>query len=267
MSKRPEILKHWEEVQHDPLTIPPDDFEGMDTEDAVALIKSWFGENFEDPVETTPYISAEGGYQYIWGGPYNTRDIIENVFADSASDELIAAAIQEIEHNATEWVPNSNRRQPPEEDELPEPTDAAALHAEMHVRIAALEQALAHLPSASAGIGHNHPPEPIEDVPLNYADREDLAKALAVLKAQPVAPPQDDSVTTVAAVATVTAQAEKAQSWLSRQLDVFASEAVKEAGKEFGKWAPRVFWGYVVSQLLGLSDVAIQWLHTFHWPF
>jgi hypothetical protein len=54
MSERPRILTDWDEVQHDPLTLPPDDFQGIDIEDAVEKIKDWFFENFEDPVQSTP---------------------------------------------------------------------------------------------------------------------------------------------------------------------------------------------------------------------
>lgn len=149
MTERPKVLENWDEVQHDPLTLPPDDFEGMSIEDAVEKIKDWFFENFEDPVHSTPYISAEGGYQYIWGGPYSARDIIENIFADAASQELIDAAIEELESEGWDWVPSSNRRQPPEEDEPPS-EDASTLHAKMLRRIASLEEAMAQLP------GHCH---------------------------------------------------------------------------------------------------------------
>jgi hypothetical protein len=153
MSERPKILEHWDEVQHDPLTLPPDDFDGMSTDDAVELIKEWFFENFEDPVHSTPYESAEGGYQYIWGGPYNTRDIIENIFADSASEELIRAAIEEIQSEGLEWVPNSRRLQPPDEEDPPEPPleDASTLHAKMLRRISSLEKAMAQLPDFAPG--------------------------------------------------------------------------------------------------------------------
>ena len=60
MSERPKILEQWDEVQHDPLTVPPDDFEGMSIEDGVERIKEWFLVNFEDPVHSTPHISAGG---------------------------------------------------------------------------------------------------------------------------------------------------------------------------------------------------------------
>jgi len=34
------------------------------------VMRKWFFENYEDPVESTPYDSTEGGYQYIWGERY-----------------------------------------------------------------------------------------------------------------------------------------------------------------------------------------------------
>jgi hypothetical protein len=37
-------------------------------------MRYWFHRNFEDPAEETPYNTREGGYLYIWGGPYNAHD-------------------------------------------------------------------------------------------------------------------------------------------------------------------------------------------------
>jgi hypothetical protein len=105
----------WDEIQLDPLSPPPEDFEGVSVNEAVKLIKDWFFDNFEDPVHTTPYDSGEGGYQYIWGGPYEAADVIGNVFADVASEEIINAAVEAIEHEGLEWVPNERRIQPPED--------------------------------------------------------------------------------------------------------------------------------------------------------
>jgi hypothetical protein len=34
----------------------------------------WFLANYEDPVKSTPYDGAEGGYQYQCGGRYSARD-------------------------------------------------------------------------------------------------------------------------------------------------------------------------------------------------
>src|SRR6266446_7573762 len=106
----------WNEPQLDPLTPPPEDFDGLMVGDAVVLIKGWFFTNFEDPADHTPYDSSEGGYQYIWGGPYDTDDIIRNVFADVASDAIINAAISAIQNDGFEWAPNEQRIQPPDDD-------------------------------------------------------------------------------------------------------------------------------------------------------
>jgi hypothetical protein len=93
-------------------------------------------------------------------------------------EELIAAAVEEMERESWEWVPSENRRQPSQDDEDYEPPDVAALHAEMQKRITAIEEAIAHLPNETAGIGHNNPPEPIEDAPLEEPERSALAQAL-----------------------------------------------------------------------------------------
>lgn len=265
---RPAVLEYWEEVQHDPLTYPPDNFSGMTIDEAVDAIKKWFYENFEDPAQSTPYDSGEGGYQYIWGGPYQTRDIIENVFADSASEELIRAAVQSLERVSSEWVPHSQRLQPPEDLPLPpaEDLDPGALHAQLLDRIRAIEEALGRVPELPAGMGHNQPPEPLEPEPLDAKDRQEIVAALETLKAQP-ADPTDKGATASAAVAQVEAKRSKLLQWLAQQGEVFTTEAVKEAGKGFGKWAPRVFWLWLLDKIFDFSQAAHKWLSVLQLPF
>ena len=54
-------------------TTEPPSLEGLDREARIEAMVEWFGDNFEDPAQETPYESAEGGYIYIWGGPYDAR--------------------------------------------------------------------------------------------------------------------------------------------------------------------------------------------------
>jgi hypothetical protein len=260
INPRPAILDAWEEVQHDPLTIPPDNFSGMSLDDAVEIITAWFYENFENPVHRTPYESAEGGYQYIWGGPYETRDIIENVFADSASPEIIDAAISELENDSDVWVPSSHRQQPPDDDELPEAPNVAEAYAEMQKRVSALEEALAHTPKGSPGIGHNKPPEPLTPEPLNESDKNDLKEVLATLKAQPEQPTDQGKAAETAFVKFEILR-NKLGAWLAQQGLVFTTEAVKEAGKQFGKWAPAAFWLWIMDNMFHVSQAVQTWLH------
>ncbi len=257
---RPAVLDNWDEVQHDPVTDPPK-LARMAKDDAVEAIRGWFLQNFEDPVESTPYDGAEGGYQYIWGGPYDTRDIIENVFYRRITEAVIEAAIEELEAEGSEWVPNSGRRQPPEEDrdfEEPEPSQSD-LHALMQEQIDAIQEALGHAPVTPAGMGHNQPPEPLDIEPLNAEDRTELSDALQVLKAQPIEP-GDNGKAAAEALLKFETKREKLGKWLAKQGEVFTTEAVKEAGKQFGKWAPTAFWLWLMDMMFGVSSAAHAWL-------
>ena len=260
--QRPTVLAIWDEVQLDPLTIPPDDFSGLSLGRAVEQITDWFFANFEDPANSTPYESAEGGYLYIWGGPYDARDIIENVFADTASEELIAAAIEAVEREAHGGAP-PERRTPPPADELPAARDRAALQAEMLRRIAALERALDE--ASASGIGHNHPPEPIDEIALGPDDQQKIRRSLSVLKEQPPAPPEAAIPTLEAEARKLDGYSKRVLGWLAERADDFVTEAFKEAGKEFGKWTARLMmWKTVGALLAAAATAAIAWLHTLH---
>jgi hypothetical protein len=50
-----------------------------------------------------PYESAEGGYQYIWGGPYNARVALESEFGGIASETLIIEVAEELDDICWEW--------------------------------------------------------------------------------------------------------------------------------------------------------------------
>ena len=64
----------------------------------------WFLANYEDPAHRTPYESREGGYQWIWGGPFDAREELYDNFSDE-HEELIEAAVAEIESDGlTEWT-------------------------------------------------------------------------------------------------------------------------------------------------------------------
>jgi hypothetical protein len=45
----------------------------------------------------TPYESAEGGYQWIWGGPYNAGEQLFSKFGDIVPESLIEEVTEELE--------------------------------------------------------------------------------------------------------------------------------------------------------------------------
>ena len=64
---------------------------------------------FEDPANETPYESREGGYQYVWGGPYEARDDFDQEFGGIVSEEVIDAAVSEVERTGiVYWAPGPN---------------------------------------------------------------------------------------------------------------------------------------------------------------
>jgi hypothetical protein len=76
----------------------------------------WFFTNFEDPAEETPH--DEGEYVYIWGGPFDAREQLDDTFGAAATKLAIEAALKRIEEHGWEWAPAGSRMQ------LEEPRDA-----------------------------------------------------------------------------------------------------------------------------------------------
>jgi len=69
-------------------------------------ILQWFSERYCDPVECCPYESKEGGYFYLWGGPYDARDVIFGNLYDQYPDEVMESVVSELEDQSWEWSGN-----------------------------------------------------------------------------------------------------------------------------------------------------------------
>ncbi|MCD6301196.1 MAG: hypothetical protein J7L82_03900, partial [Staphylothermus sp.] len=60
-------------------------------------MEEWFFENYNDPVDFLPYESREGGFQYLYGGPYELDEIMYEEFGGTYPDEYIREVIKNIE--------------------------------------------------------------------------------------------------------------------------------------------------------------------------
>jgi hypothetical protein len=69
-------------------------------------MKAWFYENYEDPVNCLPYESAEGGYQYIYGGPYEPSEVLQDEFGGFVPDNLIEKLASDLSDISFEWSGN-----------------------------------------------------------------------------------------------------------------------------------------------------------------
>ena len=57
---------------------------------------NWFHEHYEDPAHKTPYETKEGGYQWIWGGPYDASEVLGDNFPGEFQG-IIDAAVKKIQ--------------------------------------------------------------------------------------------------------------------------------------------------------------------------
>jgi hypothetical protein len=105
-----------------------------ETQNPVDLMVNWFLANYENPVERTPYESAEGGYQFIWGGPYYPEQELNNEFGETHSAKDIEEATQKICEISFEWTcsPADRARETMEDKDLREQSEAEA-EAEAHM--------------------------------------------------------------------------------------------------------------------------------------
>jgi predicted RNase H-like HicB family nuclease len=76
----------------------------LDRDEQSEVMKSWFHAHYEDPAEQTPYESAEGGYIWIFGGPYDAREELEAEFDGAVPDQLIEDVANELNSIMPWWA-------------------------------------------------------------------------------------------------------------------------------------------------------------------
>ena len=103
-------------------------------------------------------------------------------------------------------------------------------------RIRFLEITLSRMPPPPAGLGHNNPPEPIEDLPLSAAEWREIRQSLATLKEQAIVPAREPKEAEAAA-SILKVIGEKILSFLGRRAEEFSSEFAKKAGAAAGEKA------------------------------
>lgn len=163
-------------------------FRRMRKAEKLELMIQWFRQNFEDPAENTSYVSAEGGYLWNHGGPHDATEQLYDMFDDIVPEKLIEEVVAKVEEDGvTEWASanydddNDNDNEGFAADELsfdgygddPNERYGSAADHEARERARAALQSLLAMLDAPAGMGHNHPPESIEDIDPTAKLREE----------------------------------------------------------------------------------------------
>ena len=104
------------------ISLVDDEDTALDRENRIQEMVDWFFENYQDPANSLPYESAEGGYIWIDGGPYDASEQIGDNF--SGEDQaLIDAAVERVQSDGLfDWarIPGTETY----DDESVEPEDA-----------------------------------------------------------------------------------------------------------------------------------------------
>ncbi|EII2984701.1 DUF4935 domain-containing protein [Vibrio parahaemolyticus] len=87
-------------------------YRNLTESEAVKEMKDWFYSRFQNPANCCPYDSSEGGYQYVWGGPYDAEEELFSEFSGDIDEKYIMKAVNEIEEDCTEWTGYPNRSNP-----------------------------------------------------------------------------------------------------------------------------------------------------------
>lgn len=232
---------------------PAPDIEGLEREQIKEAIEEWFYANFENPVENTPFESAEGGYQYIWGGPYDAREEIENHFVNLPED-LIEEVVSELEREAVEWALSTNRIF----DEDPRDDPELTSYEELQLRLDDLERAVARVEPHSSLIGSNHPPENIGVPPYADEDKAEIQKAIEALR-KPEDEIAKEPVKAVEAAAILKSRGEKLQQFFARHGDKFVESFASQLGKRAADSLAVAFWLKLAGALIAAYEAA-TWL-------
>lgn len=81
-----------------------EDLVEMDAAQQVKFMRRWFLANYEDPANSMPYISSEGGYIWIDGGPFDAHEELHATFGDFVSEDVIEKLGDELFTECHEWA-------------------------------------------------------------------------------------------------------------------------------------------------------------------
>ena len=99
----------------DGVTVTPNRLAKLGKEKQISAMRYWFGEHFSDP-NILPYDSSEGGFQWIWGGPYEARDELESEFGGLVKQAALDELAKELERENWQWSGNPDEYEPDDDD-------------------------------------------------------------------------------------------------------------------------------------------------------
>ena len=257
------------------------EFGGLSREKKIACIVRWFQRMYEDPAQQMPHDSEEGGYIYIWGGPYEARDEIGDEFGDFVSEEVIDAAVSDVERDGTFcWAPTDNSPKhtggtdengedgyepvPPTLGDIEErlksgvtPTFGDPIETRnrkaLRNGISRLRDAIEDEQLRHGGIGHNRPPE---SKSLSADQTGEVSRAVNKIDEETARP-----VPNVEAVVESTGRLHKVLGWVRRKLDLSVDSFMKTLGTLVAGGVVAGFVGFpLLEHIARVYRAVLEWL-------
>ena len=155
-------------------------------QERIDSLVEWFRENYEDPAHRLPYNTREGGYQWIYGGPYDANEELGGRFPEE-SEEIIEAAVEEIQSDGIfDWAPAPKPEDYDYGDEEPlDNSDSEVIHKVIRNRLNAVQNAtpLAESVKWNSSIQKAHiTPVPVNNIVLWEGNLERLHDEISDIK-------------------------------------------------------------------------------------
>jgi hypothetical protein len=75
-------------------------------EQQIEAMRRWFYARYEDPANSMPYDGREGGFQFIWGGPYDPDEVIQERFSAVVPFDVMRSLIEDLwQECGDQWAP------------------------------------------------------------------------------------------------------------------------------------------------------------------
>lgn len=258
----------------------------LERREQIAYMIHWFHEMFEDPANETPYESREGGYQYIWGGPYDAREELFEEFSHIVPEEAIEDTISQVESDGIfYWAPssrnpnhlanidvatledNNSSQEISELDEIrqrlargvtPKFGDPVEIKKrnDLQEKITDLRELLQKDTPVHGGIGHNRPPEPLTAM---GSLESKVTQAVDEIDEELKKPAPD-----VETVANSTSKLEQVKAWIGRKIDKAVDGFAVTLGVNL---APDLSTSPIFEKITQILRSALDWLNATTVPF
>jgi len=246
--------------------VTPSELKRMGRARQKEYVRHWFHRNFEDPAQETPFNSQEGGYLFIWGGPYDAHEQLFDEFGSIIAEERIEEIANEIinDDGIHDWAPGGDHPNTRQREEEWRAEHGESEENDNSFQVETLEKIIEHLETGMkpsygdgyevdqrrkiqdrldqlrlsltkttpphGGIGHNQPP-PDDDSPqvIVIVEIRDAEKSIRT----ELAKPQPNALE----VAKATSRLRSALGWLGKKIDTAANSFAQGFGKTLGATA------------------------------